>query len=100
MFRIGGSLSPAMRAGEERMETPEDVAVMLRLAELGWGSKRIAGGLGCSCMTVKRYLRQGGWASYRGRVGRRRLPGWRAGWPSGFASTGAMPTWCARSWRG
>src|SRR5512132_244181 len=42
MFRIGGSLSPAMTAGEERMETPEDVAVMLRLAELGWGSKRIA----------------------------------------------------------
>ena len=67
MFRIGDSLSPAMTAGEERMETPEDVAVMLRLAELGWGSKRIAGKLGCSRTTVKRYLRQGGWASYRGR---------------------------------
>jgi transposase len=48
------------------METPGDVAVMLRLAELGWGSKRIAGELGCSRTTVKRYLRQG-WASYRGR---------------------------------
>src|SRR5512147_414037 len=42
MFLIGDSLSPAMTAGEERMETPGDVAVMLRLAELGWGSKRIA----------------------------------------------------------
>src|SRR5512132_4188075 len=67
MFLMGGSLSPAMTAGEERMETPEDVAVMLRLAELGWGSKRIAAELGCSRTTVKRYLRQGGWASYRGR---------------------------------
>ena len=54
---------PAMTAGEERMETPGDVAVMLRLAELGWGSKRIADELGCSRTTVKRYLRQGGWAS-------------------------------------
>src|SRR5512132_2917615 len=67
MFRTGDSLSPATTAGEERMETPEDVAVMLRLTELGWGSKRIAVELGCSRTTVKRYLRQGGWASYRGR---------------------------------
>src|SRR5512144_1718609 len=67
MFVTGDSLSPAMTAGEERMETPGDVAVMVRLAELGWGSKRIASELGCSRTTVKRYLRQGGWASYRGR---------------------------------
>jgi hypothetical protein len=31
MFLMGDSLSPAMTAGEDRMETPEDVAVMLRL---------------------------------------------------------------------
>src|SRR5512147_2680169 len=67
MFLMGDPLSPAMTAGEDRMETPEDVAMMLRLAELGWGSKRIAAELGCSRTTVKRYLRQGGWASYRGR---------------------------------
>jgi len=67
MFLTGDSLSPATTAGEERMETPEDVAVMLRLAELGWGSKRIAAELGCSRATVKRYLQQGGWTSYRGR---------------------------------
>jgi transposase len=48
------------------METPEDVAVMLRLSELGWGAKRIAFELGCSRNTVRRYLRQGGWAAYRG----------------------------------
>ena len=46
MFVTGDSLSPAMTAGEERMETPGDVAVMLRLAEVGWGSKRIAAELG------------------------------------------------------
>src|SRR5512134_833165 len=57
MFVTGDSFSPAMTAGEERMETPGDVAVMLRLAELGRGSKRIAGELGCSRTTVKRYLR-------------------------------------------
>src|SRR5512132_3473390 len=51
MFRTGDSLSPATTAGEERMETPEDVAVMLRLTELGWGSKRIAVELGCSRTT-------------------------------------------------
>ena len=67
MFVTGDFFSPAMTAGEERMETPGDVAVMLRLAELGWGSKRIADELGCSRTTVKRYLRQGGWASCRGR---------------------------------
>jgi transposase len=66
-------------AGEEQMETPEDVAVMLRLAGLGWGSKRIAAELGCSRATVKRYLRQGGWAPYRGR-GRPSALATLAGW--------------------
>src|SRR5512147_1936854 len=75
MFLIGDSVSPAMTAGEERMETPGDVAVMLRLAELGWGSKRIAAELGCSRNTVKRYLRQGGWTSYRGPGRSRALAG-------------------------
>lgn len=49
------------------MEEPEGVAAMLRLKALGWGSKRIASELGCSRTTVKRYLRQGGWAPYRSR---------------------------------
>ncbi len=38
---------------------------MLRLHELGWGAKRIAAELGVSRNTVRRYLRQGGWAGYR-----------------------------------
>lgn len=38
---------------------------MLWLKSLGWGIRRIARELGCSRMTVRRYVAQGGWASYR-----------------------------------
>src|SRR5213082_296232 len=51
----------------EVMQTPEEVAAMLRLKALGWGVRRIAGELGCSHMTVRRYLAPGGWVAYRGR---------------------------------
>lgn len=51
--------------GDQAMQTPEDVQTMLKLASLGWGSKRIAAELGCSRNTVKRYLRQGGWRPYQ-----------------------------------
>lgn len=47
------------------MQTPEDVRAMLKLASLGWGSKRIAAELGCSRNTVRKYLRQGGWEPYQ-----------------------------------
>ncbi len=40
----------------EMMETPEGVAAMLRLKALGWGIRRIAKELGCSHMTVRRYV--------------------------------------------
>jgi transposase len=52
-------------AGDQAMQTPEDVQAMLKLASLGWGAKRIASELGCSRNTVRRYLRQGGWEPYR-----------------------------------
>jgi hypothetical protein len=59
-------MQPASR-GElprrEAMQTPEEVAAMLRLKALGWGVRRIAGELGCSHMTV------------------RRIGGGAAGWP-------------------
>src|ERR1700748_1481310 len=55
----------------EVMQTPDEVAAMLRLKSLGWGIKRIARGLGCSHMTVRRYVSAGGWVPYRG-VGRPR----------------------------
>ena len=47
------------------MQTPEDVAQMLRLERSGMGIKAIAVAMGCSKNTVKRYLRAGGWAPYR-----------------------------------
>ena len=50
----------------EVMQTPDEVAAMLRLKALGWGVRRIAGELGCSHMTVRRYLAEGGWVAYRG----------------------------------
>jgi hypothetical protein len=46
----------------ERMLAPDEVAAVVRLHKLGWGTKRIAGALGCS--------RNNGEAlSGRGRVG-------------------------------
>jgi transposase len=52
----------------ETVQAPEDVQAMLKLASLGWGSKRIAAELGCSRNTVRRYLRQGGWQPYQAPV--------------------------------
>lgn len=72
------SVQPASR-GElprrEVMQTPEEVAAMLRLKALGWGVRRIASELGCSHMTVRRYLAAGGWVPYRGRGRPRTLAG-------------------------
>lgn len=59
----------------EVMQTPEGVAAKLRLKALGWGVRRIAGELGCSHMTVRRYLAEGGWVAYRGRGRPRTLAG-------------------------
>jgi transposase len=57
------------------MQTPDEVAAMLRLKALGWGIKRIAKALGCSHMTVRHYVAQGGWQPYRGRGRPRALAG-------------------------
>lgn len=48
-----------LRRDETR--TPDDVAAMIRLKALGWGSKRIAAELGCSRNTVRRWLGEGEW---------------------------------------
>ena len=50
---------------QQAVQTPEDVQAMLKLAALGWGSKRIAREMGCSRNTVRRYLRSGGYVPYR-----------------------------------
>jgi hypothetical protein len=47
------------------MLAPDEVAAVVRLHKLGWGTKRIAGALGCSRNTVKRYLAAGGWLALR-----------------------------------
>ena len=62
----------------EVMQTPEEVAAMLRLKALGWGVRRIAGELGCSHMTIRRYVAAGGWVAYRGRGRPRTLAGHEA----------------------
>lgn len=59
----------------EVMQTPDEVAAMLRLKGLGWGIRRIARELGCSHMTVRHYVAQGGWLPYRGGGRARALAG-------------------------
>src|SRR5215207_880307 len=46
----------------EDVRTPDEVAAMLQLHALGWGTRRIAAEFGCSRNTVKRYVERGGWA--------------------------------------
>ncbi|HVN42077.1 MAG TPA: IS21 family transposase [Steroidobacteraceae bacterium] len=59
----------------EMMRTPDEVSAMLRLRALGWGVRRIASDLGCSHMTVRRYLEADGWIAYRRAERRHRLDG-------------------------
>ena len=47
------------------MLEPEEVSAMLRLKELGWGTRRIAGGLGTSRNTVRGYIATGGSRSHK-----------------------------------
>lgn len=47
------------------METPQDVAQMLRLKASGMGIKSIAREMGCSKNTVRRYVHAGGWVAYK-----------------------------------
>ncbi len=65
-------------AGRDDMQTPEEVAAMLRLKALGWGIRRISEELGCSHMTVRRYIAAGGYIPYRGRGRPRTLAGHEA----------------------
>ena len=79
-------LLPVTTVGKgDMMQTPEGVAAMRGLYELGWGMRRIAGELGCSRNTVKRHLGRSGWAPYRSPDRRRAL--------------GAVHDWLAASFR-
>lgn len=57
--------SATVGSWREAMRTPEDVAAIVRLGELGWGSRRISRELGIARNTVRRYLRAGGYRPYQ-----------------------------------
>jgi transposase len=60
------------------MLAPEEVSAMLRLRQLGWGTRRIARELGVSRNTVKGYIGADGWRSYRQPARGKRLDGHEA----------------------
>ena len=75
------------------MLEPEAVVAILRLKELGWGSKRIARELGVSRTTVRDYVAAGGWTpSTGGRCAAKRWTARRHGCGSGSGGIVATPT--------
>ena len=63
--RIGSSAALINDRRGDLMVESEAVSAMLRLKELGWGTRRIAGELGVSRTTVKDYLAAGGWRPFQ-----------------------------------
>ncbi len=57
----GDGLTPR----RHEMKTPDDVVAMVRLHQLGWGSRRIARELGIARSTVIHYIREVGWKPYK-----------------------------------
>ena len=74
---LGRSSPRGLDPWGERMLAPDEVAAVVRLHELDWGTKRIAGELGCSLNTVKRYLAADGWVA----LGKPRRPSGQAAMP-------------------
>ncbi len=72
---VGQSSPRGLDPWGERMLAPDEVAAVVQLHKLGWGTKRIAGELRCSRNTVKRYLAAGGWVALRQPRRKRRLDG-------------------------
>jgi transposase len=71
-----GQVSPPDVSGRgENMLAPDEVAAMVRLTSLGWGTRKVAAALGCSRTTVKRYVEAGGIVPYRQPRRGRRLDG-------------------------
>src|SRR5260370_34539321 len=64
MFQ-GQGAPPDVSVGGENMLAPDEVAAMVRLKSLGWGTRKIAAALGCSRTTAKRYVEAGGCVAYR-----------------------------------
>lgn len=70
------------------MLAPAEVSAIVRLNELGWGSRRIARELGVSRNTVKSYIEAGGWSPYRQPRRRKKLTGWEEWLKERFARHG------------
>src|SRR5512134_2263391 len=92
---MGISVFPALwrtMQGEEMLQS-EEVAVMLRLHELGEGVRLRPqhGGVGICA--------RAGLLPFAGRCGELRLTVWMIGCGNGFSGMAATRTWCARSWR-
>jgi transposase len=62
----------------EVMVEPDDVSAMLRLKQLGWGTRRNAAELGVSRTTVRDWLEAGGWRPYQQPVRAKALDGCEA----------------------
>ena len=60
-----GVFPHGMDGRRQVMRTPDEVAAMLRLHNLGWGTRRIAAEVGCNRETVQRYVAAGGWTPCR-----------------------------------
>jgi len=60
-----GVFPHGMDGRRQVMRTPDEVAAMLRLHNLGWGTRRIAAEVGCNRETVQRYVTAGGWTPCR-----------------------------------
>jgi transposase len=73
--RLKSRLLRFKESRREAMLEPEEVSAMLRLKELGWGTRRIARELGVSRNTVKNYIEAGGWISYQQPARKKRLDG-------------------------
>ena len=87
-----GVFPHGMDGRRQTMRTPDEVAAMHRLHDLGWGTRRIAAEMGCNRETVQR-----NWRRVVGRhVEFRHVPvfwpGIRSGWPSGSGVIVVMPT--------
>jgi hypothetical protein len=62
-----GAVAGTLRGVEPRREVmlePDEVAAMMRLHRLGWGTRWLAGEFGCSRTTVRRYVAAGGWRPF------------------------------------
>jgi hypothetical protein len=98
------SLVPWGPADGEAVQTPEDVARMLRLHALGCGAKRIVAEMGCARNTVTRYLAAGQWAPKAPQPRPKGLDALGPWIEIGLAPTVGMPMSsgriCAGSWDG